>query len=76
MKKCEICRYWKEGEIIGEVPGTVPNGFGTCSNNRLRPTYILEELPRDGLYLTMDEGDAVNFTGKDFGCCHWERNDE
>lgn len=71
-RRCKTCRYWKGGKIIGERPEDVPSGFGTCRSNKIRPSYILEELERDGLYLTIDEGDAVNFMGKDFCCCHWE----
>ena len=70
MNTCKTCRHWLEGQRVG-----------SCTSGKIEsltdPIIDWEcEFNTDGIAVVgLRKSDRI-FTGKDFGCVHWQRHPE
>ena len=68
---CQNCKHWEHNDF-GRTKDS--KRLGSCLCEKFRAGYALEieEIMDDEVWVENDEGWAF-YTGKDFGCIHFEK---
>jgi hypothetical protein len=78
MNTCKTCKWWKRAsedrqDSLGQYAGYCSHDAFVCPEE----SPFDGKVPRNGLRYWDQEGESAGFeTGENFGCIHWEKQDE
>lgn len=79
MNTCKTCDYWDRR--LSAKLNSDTKFFGDCSCEHIRAEYLQSYIPTKEHKASLiaehwGEGSESIYTGEDFGCVHWTREEE